>query len=310
MSALIRRSWLLALLASLCACQDPPTSTSVVVTGLVSEAVTGTPMSGVQVSVHSGKDRLASVRSDEAGKFLLQFDWPVGKVSGTVQLLARLEGYDAHSINVEVDRGRPSQSSYAMRLLADGLAFCVQRSRPAVVVGHFRPAPGRPDPNLSERIADTLRYDLMEQIQKAEFDVDRQPGIFPCDAAEPKILDNYGDYAELLGADAYVGGYVTSPAPVKVKDELAVADGFGVLDTPLGATSADVDLDDPRLARLAPEANAAILTALVIGYQRSGKPQECVDLLAASERLLGTLTPPLLKLREECQAELPNRGLL
>src|SRR5690606_18761162 len=162
----------LAALASLCACQDPPTSTSVVVTGRVSEAMAGTPMSGVDVSARSGGETLASVPSDEDGNFLLQFDWPVSGAPGTIQVLAGLKGYDAHSLNVEVDRGRPSQSSYALRLLADGLAFCMQRSRPAVVVGHFRPAPGRPDPNLSERIADTLRYDLMEQIQKAEFDVD------------------------------------------------------------------------------------------------------------------------------------------
>jgi hypothetical protein len=89
-----------------------------------------------------------------------------------------------------------------------------------------------------------------------------------------------------------------------------VADGIGGLVEPLTAVSSDADLDDPRLAQLAPEANAAVLTALVIGYKLSEKPQECVDLIAASERLLGSLPPKLVSLRAECQAALPNRGLL
>lgn len=306
----IRRSWLLAVLAVLCGCEGPPGTTHVVVTGMISDAVTGLPIAGAQVSLRSGADKLDLASSDGEGRFALDFDAPADAGRQSLQLIARVDGYDGASLDVDVDKGMPTQKNYPIQVLADGLAFCKQRSKPAVVVGHFRPAPGRPDPNLSERIADTLRYDLMQQIQKAQFEVDQQPGIFPCAAAAPKVLENYGDYAKVLGADAYVGGYVTSPDPVKVKVELAVADGYDVLPEPLSASSADVDLDDPRLARLAPEANAAILTALVIGYKLSKKPQECVDLVNASERLLTGLPPALQQLREECQKALPNRELL
>lgn len=310
MSAWLRNSALCIVLVVVAACREEPTPAMTVVIGRVQDGATDEPLRGVEVAIGPGTLAAARALSDDAGKFQLQFEAPPGEGSHALELSATLNGYRASSLPVVVIKGKPAAVSYAMKLLPEAVASCVQKARPAVIVGHFRPAQGRPDPDLSERIADTLRYDLLSQIQKANFLPAAQPGIFPCSAAEPKVPDRYGNYARLLGADAYVGGYVTSPDPVKVKVEIAVADGYGVMSEPLTATSPDVDLDDPRLARLAPEANAAVLTALAIGYKLSGQPQECVDLVAASERLLGSLPPSLARLRGECQAALPNRGLL
>ncbi|MGB0132589.1 hypothetical protein, partial [Dokdonella sp.] len=257
-----------------------------------------------------GAEVKTNVLTDEAGRVPVQFPAPAGPGCQSLELSASLEGFRTVSRTIEIDKGRPTQDSYALNMLPEGVASCIQKARPAVVVGFFRPAPGRPDPDLSARIADTLRYDLLTQIQKANFVATRQPGVFPCSSAQPKVPERYGKYAQLMGADAYVGGFVTSPDPVKVKVQIAVADGHGVMLVPLTATSTNVDLDDPTMARLAPEANAAVLTALAIGYKLSDKPQECIDLIAASERMLGELTPALGDLREECKAALPNRGLL
>lgn len=310
MSYWFRNSLRFIFLALMSGCQDDPAPNATVVIGNVRDAATDEALRGVEVAIVTDTQTRVGVLTDDAGKFQLQFDAPPGAGSRSFEMSASLNGYRAAKLPVVIVRGKPTAVSYALSLLPEAIAACIQKIKPAVIVGHFRPAQGRPDPDLSERIADTLRYDLLTQIQKANFLPASQPGIFPCGAAEPKVPGRYGNYARLLGADAYVGGYVTSPDPVKVKVQIAVADGYGVMSVPLTATSADVDLDDPQLARLAPEANAAVLTALAIGYKLSDKPQECVDLIAASERLLGSLPEALVTLREECKAVLPNRGLL
>jgi hypothetical protein len=281
-----------------------------VLIGSVVDRATDEPLRGAEVKVIAGAQVEAGVLTDDEGRFQLQFPAPAGPGSQALEVVASLDGFRAESRTVEIENGKPTEVSYALSLLPEGVVACIQKSRPAVIVGYFRPAPGRPDPDLSARIADTLRYDLLTQIQKADFVTAKQPGIFPCGTAQPKVPERYGKFARLLGADAYVGGFVTSPDPIKVKVQIAVADGHGVMLAPLTATSTDVDLDDPTMARLAPEANAAVLTALAIGYKLSDKPQECVDLIAASERMLGNLPDRLSELREECKAALPNRGLL
>ncbi|MGB0135550.1 carboxypeptidase regulatory-like domain-containing protein [Dokdonella sp.] len=310
MSNWLRNSGVCLAMAMLVACGDDPTPTMTVIGGSVRDEATEEPVRGAEVRVMSGAELQASALTDETGRFQLQFPANAGPGSQSLELSASLEGFRSASRPVVVNQGMPSELSYALSLIPEGVASCIQKSGPAVIVGHFRSAPGRPDPDLSARIADTFRYDLLTQIQKANFVATKQPGIFPCGTAKPMTPERYGRYARLLGADAYVGGFVTSPDPIKVKVQITVADGYGVMVAPLTATSSDVDLDDPTLARLAPEANAAVLTALAIGYKLSDKPQECVDLIAASERMLGSLPATLATLREECKAALPNRGLL
>jgi hypothetical protein len=310
MSHWLRTSGFILMLATAVGCRHEPTPGMTVVIGSVHDGATGEALAGVRVAVDVGAGSKTAAQTDANGRFQLQFDSPPGPGSHAIEAVATLAGYDARSEDIVVIKGKPVQNSYDLHLLPEGVASCIQKERPVVIVGHFRPAPGQPDPELSDRIADTLRINLLTQIQKANFSPQSQPRIFPCAAAEPKVPERYGGYARLFQADAYVGGYVTRPDPVKVKLQIAVADGYGVMGAPLNATSPDVDLGDPNLARLAPEANAAVLTALAIGYKRADEPQQCIDLIAASERLLGNLPDTLLTLRDECKAMLPNRGLL
>jgi hypothetical protein len=310
MSLLLRISGIVLLLAAIIGCQHEAAQGVTVVIGTVRDGATDEALQGARVVVNVGAGTEIAALTDADGRFQLQFDAPPGQGSHALEAVATLDGYDASSQDIVVIKGKPAENSYKLRLLPEGVTSCIQKERPVVIVGHFRPAPGQPDPDLSARIADTLRINLLTQIQKSNFSSRSQPRIYPCAAAEPELPERYAGYARLFRADAYVGGYVTRPDPVKVKLQIAVADGYGVMPAPLNATSPDVDLEDPQLARLAPEANAAVLTALAIGYKRAEQPQECIDLIAASERLLGNLPDNLLTLREECKALLPNRGLL
>jgi hypothetical protein len=310
MSHWLRTSGCVLVLAAVVGCRHEPTPGVTVVIGSVRDGATDEALSGARVVVNVGTGTEIAALTDAQGRFQLQFDAPPGAGSHALEAVATLAGYDAGSQDIIVIKGKPAENSYDLRLLPEGVTACIQNERPVVIVGHFRPAPGQPDPDLSDRIADTLRINLLTQIQKANFSSRSQPRIFPCAAAEPKVPERYGGYAKLFRADAYVGGYVTRPDPVKVKLQITVADGYGVMPAPLNATSPDVDLEDPQLARLAPEASAAVLTALAIGYKRAGEPDQCIDLIAASERLLGDLPETLLTLRDECKALLPNRGLL
>lgn len=312
MWCLPRVELLCAVLACTAACTGRDAATSTVVLGSIADAASEAPLAGVEVVARAGTEVKARTVTDTAGGFQLQFALPGDDTPRQLVLDASLAGYRSTSRPFEVDRGKPSEPAYALRLLPEAVADCIQQVRPAVVVGHFRAAQGSPDGELSQRIAETLQYDLWHQIQKASFSPEQQPGIFPCAAAEPKTPERYASVARLLGADAFIGGYVARAAPpdMRVKVEMSVVDGYGVLAMPLNASSPSVDLDDPRLARLAPEAHAAVLTALVIGYKLAQRSQECVDLVAASERVLGRLPEALGRLREECQAVLPNRGLL
>ncbi|MGQ0801467.1 MAG: hypothetical protein ACT4NL_15320 [Pseudomarimonas sp.] len=280
-----------------------------IIGGVVDGATDG-PLVGVLIEVKQGSQTLARGITDKAGRFRLQFDAPAAAGPRAFELSASMGDYRAASTSLVIGNGLSAESVYRFRLVANAIAACIQNKKPAVVVGHFRPAAVRPDPDLSERIADALRYDLLMQIQKAEFTSANQPAIFPCKAAKPAAPDQYAGLAKLLGADVFVSGYVTSPNPVKVKVRMSVTDGYGVMPAPLDTDSPDVDLDDPQMARLAPGAHAAVLTALAIGYRLSMKPGECVDLIAASERMLGVLPEALILLRAQCKESLPNRGLL
>jgi len=306
----LRNDWLCGVLAgaALFCCTGADAAT--VVLGTAVDGATDAALAGAEIVLTSDAEVRARALSDENGKFQLQFDASAAAGVKSFELSASLSKYRALSRTIEIDRGRPTENRYLLRLLPEAVASCIQKTRPAVVVGYFRAAPGRPDPELSERVADALRYDLLTQIQKARFTSAAQPGIFPCRGAAPVVQEQYGGFARLLHADAFVAGYVTSPNPVKVKVQMTIADGYGALAAPLNATSNDVDLDDPQLARLDPKAHEAVLTALAIGYKLTKKPQECVDLIAAAERMLQTLPEVLRDLRKECQGALPNRGLL
>ncbi len=306
----LRNSALCVVLACLSACPGKPVQTVTVVIGTITDGASGVPLGGAEVLLQSGSDPKATAVSDKDGNFQLQFDTPLGNDQKVLALSASLEGYISTPESVMVVKGRTTENSYPIRLESKAIASCARGVSPSVVVGHFRAPLGQPDSALSARIADSLRSVLVSTVQTTQLVKSKQPEIFACGEVEPKLLQRYGRFAKYLGVDVFVGGIVSSPGSTNVKVQMFLADGHGFMAEPKLVVSEGVDLNDPSLSRLAPEAMTTVMTGLAVGYKLANRPAECVELIAVSERLLPELPEALVRLREDCQSVLPNRGLL
>ncbi|MFZ1392998.1 MAG: hypothetical protein WAS23_15545 [Dokdonella sp.] len=310
MSHSLRNKLLCVVLVSLAGCWGDKAPAPVVVLGSVRDGATDSALEGAEVIARLGSRTQGRAFSDREGNFQMQFDAPASDGAQAFVLSASLGGYRATSTPFSIAKGRTTASSYPLHLVSDALASCTREAGPAVVVGHFRAPLGQPDPDLADRIAAALQYDLDEKVQTTRLVNSKRPGIFACGDVEPKDPERYGSFARFLGVDAFVGGIVSSPGSSNVRVQMFLADGYGFMTSPSRVVSDGVDLNDPSLSRLAPEAMTAVMTALVVGYKLANKPEECVELVGVSERLLPVLPDALVRLREECQAVLPNRGLL
>ena len=70
-----------------------------------------------------------------------------------------------------------------------------------------------------------------------------------------------------------------------------------------------MNLNRPYSVDLGRTALAPIMIALLKGYLKEERYNECVEFSVAAERALGK-SAELSKLRKSCQAKLPNRRLL
>jgi hypothetical protein len=244
------------------------------------------------------------------GAFQLPFDVVVKPEAQNLKLFVRKDTFVSSSHNLIVTAGRPSANSFKLELVPQSVADCIRPSKHSVVVGYFRPsATSVTDPDIAARVADALNFDLLIRMQQG-LSASALPSIIACGSARPRAVEDYATFAKVLRADAFLVGSVNDAALTKVKVEMAVIDGFGALPAPLRASSREVNLDDPSVARLDAAAHAAILTALVSGYERAGKFAECIDFTTAAARIVGTLPASLQSARSRCQQRLPNRGLL
>jgi hypothetical protein len=290
-----------------------PSSPATTVVGSVRDAVTGTVIANAQVEMVKGSDRVGSAISGSDGRFSLAARVGNQPAAQTLKLTVRHDGHEAAGSDVVVTSGKPDRDEYAFELLPTLLADCRRDRNHLVVVGHFRPPSESADPELAARIKDTLNYELLTRIQLVGIAPDLQPTILDCGKVQPKADADYPGIAKALKADAFLAGYVTSPASTsspKVRVEMMIADRFGVLEPPARASSPDVDLDDPAAARLSPDAHLAILTALVAGYEQTGNAAECVEASNVAEHVSGVLPEKLAEARDRCLQSLPNRALL
>jgi len=279
--------------------------------GSVIDSTTGAPVAGASVSIkQQSGGTLAEAISNEDGTFRLAFD--VG--DGDVQRFAvsvELSGYRTISQGISVTRGKTDRPSYSVKLLPEAIAACViQSNRHSIVVGYIRPPSSMAGQNdLAERVRDALELDLLPRIQRNELPPERQPKITACVNARPASRDHHSDFAKSLRADAFVSGHVVPASQNQVTVEMAVADRHDRLVPPVLATSAPVDLDNARAARLGPETYAAVLIALAGGYESGEDYAACVELVGLSESILGRLHPKLAEARDRCQTASPLRGL-
>jgi hypothetical protein len=292
-------------------CPNLYADSSLVAGGSGTDAATSAPVVGAEIVLQRGDAVLGRGISDKAGKFLIPFNVNVRRETQYFTLIVRHSKYSLASANVEVVSGA-SIPEYPFQLLPESLIDCMHNQQHAIVVGYFA-SPGLDKVSLTRRIATTLEYDLLTLIQQQRLSPKVQPFVHKCPTADPQATKDYMNFAKALRADAFLTGYIaplTRPSDTKVKVEMIIADRFGLLEPYTKATSPDVNLGDPAGARLASEAYAAILTALIAGYEQEKMHEACFELTVVAQKLLPTLPPKIAEARQRCQDALPTKGLL
>jgi hypothetical protein len=261
--------------------------------GSVSDLTTEAAVAGAAVEIHCRVETVAEGVTDAAGGFDLAF--APCREAATVSV--KHEQYTEQSRPVPADR-----AEMTVALLPKGLGGCVVKNAQGVVVGHFRPPVSGSDSGgeLAGRIADALTYDVLTILQTLNLPSALQPRFLACDEARPRSVDFAAGYARALGADAFLVGSV-EPADGAFNVRAFVGDAFQLFKPPLPSITAGVALNDPAVARLAPEMHGAILTAIARGYAERQMFRECVDVAVAAERLLGGRTPALDQTLARCQ---------
>jgi hypothetical protein len=284
-----------------------------VVTGIVKNATTNSPIGGVQLIVQLGDRQLGTGWSDlNDGKFQVSFEIAARPEAQNLVLRASAATYVDSSKAFQVTQGRASPDTFNFDLVPNAVAACIRVRNHSVVVGYFRPpASSSGDRDLAPRISEALEYDLLTRLQQARLPQISQPVFLACGDARPQAAGDFTHFAKALNADAFISGYVDETAPRKAKVHMRIADRRARLVPPISVSSKDVNLNDPALARLDQAAHAAILVALVSGYEEAGKPADCIDFIVAVGRILsGPMPAPILEAKTRCEAAVANRGLL
>lgn len=261
--------------------------------GTVSDLTTEAAVSGASIEIRCGVKALAQGVTDGSGRFDLGF----ASCREPATLSVKHDQYTEQSRPVPA-----GQAETAVALLPKALGACVLKSAQGVVVGHFRPPVSGSDTggDLAGRIAEALTYDVLTVIQTLNLPPALQPRFLACDEAKPRSVDFAAGYARALGADAFLVGSV-EPADGAFNVRAFVGDAFQLFKPPLPSITVGVALNDPAVARLAPEMHGAILTAVARGYAERRMFRECVDVAVAAERLIGRRTPALDQTLARCQ---------
>lgn len=295
-------------LALLFAC-GPTLAVTIILSGNASDSSTGAPVSGADVTLHQGGSDLGSTVTGADGQFRLPFAIASQPQASNLQLMVKRDGFVPLSQVVVVASGRANKNSFEFQLVPEAVAECIRNTAHMVVVGYFRPAPeSSGDPDIAARVAEALERDLLPKMQQKP-GPHTLPSIIACGTAKPRAAADYTKFAKVLHADAFLTGSVNKAALDKVKVDMAVVDQLGLLLQPLRSSSKDVNLQDAEASRLDIAAHKDILIALVGGYEKAGKFDECIDFTSAAARILGTLPSALEDARKRCQQQVPNRGL-
>ena len=261
--------------------------------GAVSDLTTETPVAGATVEIRCGAQTVVDGVTDPAGRFDLAFT----SCREPATFAVRHPEYTEQSHPVPVD-----PKDVIVALLPKALGGCVLTNGQGVVVGHFRPPVSGAEggAELAGRIADALTYDVLTVVQTLNLPATLQPRFVACDEARPRSVDFAAGYARALGADAFLLGSV-EPADGAYKVSAFVGDAFQLFRPPMPSVTAGVALDDPAVARMAPDMHGAILTAIARGYAERRMSRECVDVAVAAERLMARRTPAVEQTLARCQ---------
>jgi hypothetical protein len=291
---------------------SPVPGVETTVKGELTDRATESAVVGATVEVMRGDKVLATGNSDLEGRFSLPVEVNPDPKPQNLTLAVRHTDYVSLSQVIVITSGRTDSSSYELELLPKALTNCIMSRDHGVIVGHFGPAASVPSgdfSDLSNRIAIALTYNLLPRIQQLHMPLDFQPFFQACEEARPRSIIAAGGFAEALGADAFVSGFVSQSGD-RYRVDAYVGDPYDLFVPPLKTSNDDVDLDDPSAADFDRSTHAAILTALAAGYEKEGKTVECVEVTVVAEHVLGGLSPAIEETRRRCQGALVNAGLL
>ncbi len=279
-----------------------------ILAGRVTDAGSGKPLVGTQVTLMLNVDILGRSRTDRDGRYTLSFQ----RLPGVNNLAVAVDepGYVPVQIQFQSADGRLVDPPPTIDLLAQSLAPCLGGKQRTVIVGNFRSPLGSDFAELPDRIAEALRFDLNTRLQQNWIDPSLQPVFAPCNGARPQLPELGTNLATALNADALVYGYVASAVPpFKVSTSVSDANGFV---PPTTIAHDDVDLNDPERTRMSVEAHAAILASLAGGIFNK-KTENCpqvISVLNVIEQLVSNPPAAVATLRARCNPHLRNTELL
>lgn len=290
---------MLLIAASLAAA--PAASLDVIVVGELSDATTGQPIVGAPTEVRFGDATVGSALSDERGRFRIPATLPGSSNLYVAQLAVAHPDYAAKTVEFQVVNKEPARDSYALELFPRRLTPCLPERDAAhlVVVGHFRSPLGEDIADLSERLAEAMQFDLLNQLQRVRLATPLQPVFAPCTDARPRQLTHGKTLARALRADALVHGNVSREED-RFHVSTHVSDAYADAPTPATATSRDVDLANPAIASMNPETHVAVLAAVAAGFLDDRDCGSALAVASAAERLAGQPPAFAAEVRRRC----------
>lgn len=287
-----------------------------VLRGKVIDRVTGSSLIGAQVEAFQGSQSLGrAVIDDPAGGFVIAVEVGGGAQPVNLKLQATRAGYATGDEDVVIVSGNARPTSVEFGLRPTAVADCLSRLRsPWIVVGAFRAPPdvagaagGGGD--FTRQVFDAVRTQLLLLAEISALAADRRPTVVACPGIDER--DFLAAMARELRADALLaGGVARPPNRERFTVSMFLGDQHGLFPSALPITSRDVDLLDPAASRLDTQAMARLVEAVLVGYRKANRPDDCVALGRQAVRAL-RLGPnhELQPILAECERHLPAQGL-
>lgn len=300
-----------ALLAALALALPGMAGAETAIKGVVRDRITGAPVSGASVEARRGGETLGRAVSDAPdGRFLLTVEVGSRPEATNLKLLVSRDGYEPDDADLVVASGRTNPETVAVQLLRGAVAACkTGGGRPSwVVVGHFRPPLHGDLTELPGRVAEAVRWELTKIAETSSLAPERRPAVVSCDQIDDR--EYLAATARALRADALLIGSV-KPMPHGPRFQLTMllGDQHDLFRDAPTLVSKEIDLEEARASRLDAAASAAILQAVLTGYRKAGRFEDCVELGRRAGAELKPLPEAIARLRAECASLLDANGL-
>ncbi|MGO6950361.1 carboxypeptidase-like regulatory domain-containing protein [Rhizobium johnstonii] len=277
--------------------------------GTVIDSLTKLPISGAQVSAELSGQTLGRGFSGSDGRFSVSISPPTNALSSVTAIIS-VPDYDEVSVPIQFQNGAALQNP-TIPMALHWIGACKAGFDHSVVVGYFLPpAATGAQTDLTERVARSMSFALAIKLQQIYLAPDLQPSFEPCPAAKPRTPQLGASVAKALFADAFVGGDVAHLDSASFKVSTYVSDAYGRLGPFVVAVNRSVDLDSPSGATMADETHVAVLAAVAAGLINKQDCATAMKVLNVAEQMTTPAPDYLVRMKDYCVAQLPNRRLL